>query len=94
MNFSFQLAPLKRFKKKQIVDEIKLKHSFRRGDVSSDWRDINTGDSMVWTNWADNFPNSGKDYDCVILDTTTGKMKNIFCSYDSGYVDIVFRYGE
>ena len=61
--------------------------------MSADWKDINTGDTMVWTNWADNFPNSGKDYDCVILDTTTGKMKNIFCSYD-GYVDIVFRYGE
>ena len=62
--------------------------------MSADWKDINTGDTMVWTNWADNFPNGGKDYDCVTLDTNTGKMKNIFCSYDSGYVDIVLRYGE
>ena len=59
-------------------------HDFYTGytdrEVEGQWRDVDTGDLITWTNWDKGQPNGGEKEQCARIKVGDGKMKDTACA--------------
>ena len=49
-------------------------------EVEGEWRDVNTGDLITWTNWYKGQPNGGDKQQCCTINVARGTMGDTSCT--------------
>ena len=49
-------------------------------EVEGEWRDVNTGDLITWTNWHKGQPNGGDKQQCCYINVVQGTMGDTSCT--------------
>ena len=70
--------------KRTFSDVCEGEHKFYSGhtdrEKEGEWRDVNTGDLMGWSNWYRGEPNGGELQQCSNIHVSYGTMADISCA--------------
>ena len=69
--------------KQTFAEVCEGEHDFFTGytdiEVEGEWRDVNTGELLTWTNWKKGQPNGGDKQQCGRINLGHGKMEDTAC---------------
>ena len=70
--------------KETFTEVCEEEHQFYTGytdrEVEGEWRDVNTGDLITWTNWAKGQPNGGDKQQCGRMNVLYDTLSDDACS--------------
>ena len=49
-------------------------------EVEGEWRDVNSGDLITWSNWEEGTPKRGRTAQCSTIKVSNGQMVDVHCS--------------